>query len=110
MKTMFENMLTVIIMVVLLFVFSSIVASEIQIINARKIHTSAISQIQSSYYTVDINEMNNTLHNDYPGWNLKVEKLNSVKSRQDYKVILEYQIIIPVFNIIKEGVIEGYAR
>ena len=54
--------------------------------------------------------MNNTLHNDYPGWNLRVEKLNSVKSRQDYKVILEYQIIIPVFNITKEGVIEGYAR
>lgn len=110
MKMMFEHMVSVIIMIILLFIFTSIVMTEVQIVGARRIHTSAINQIQSSYYMVDINEMNNLLHKTYPSWNIKAEELKSVNSRKDYKVSLNYDVIIPVFNIKKSGIIEGYAR
>lgn len=110
MKTMFEHMITVIVMVIMLFIFTSIVMTEVQIVGARRVHASAINQIQSSYYAVDINALNDKLHETYPNWNLSSSLIESVNTRKDYKVKLDYEIMIPVFNIKKKGMIEGYAR
>lgn len=110
MKSMFENMITTIMMFLMLFVMVSIGTIELQIINARKIHSSVINQVQASYYAIDVNEINQKLKSEYPRWNIKIEELSSVNSRKDLLVTLDYEVLVPVFNIIKSGKIEGYAR
>lgn len=118
MKNIMEHMLTMIIMTLTLFVFACILFTEMQITTARSIHTSAVNQIQSSYYTVDIDEMNATLHEKYNQrdssgnymWNLSAYKVNSIKSRQDWVVTLDYAVYMPIFNRVKRGKIDGYAR
>lgn len=110
MKTMFENMITTMIMIVMLFVMVSIGTIELQIINARKIHSSIINQIQASYYMVDVNDINARLKSEYQNWNLDVKEISSVNSRKDLLVTLDYEVVVPVFNIVKSGRLEGYAR
>lgn len=118
MKNIMEHMLTTIIMVLTLFIFASIIFVDMEIITARTVHTSAINQIQSSYYTVDINDMNDTLHERYSQkdeagnylWNLSAYKTNSIASREDWVVRLDYAVYMPFFNITKRGSIDGFAR
>ena len=111
MKNIMEHMVTTLIMVVILFVFTSVMLCELQIENARNLHTTAVNQIQSSYYTADIDGINVQLQEKFgDGWSLTAEKINSVNSRQDYLVTLNYKVYMPIFNISKTGVIQGYAR
>lgn len=111
MKNIIEHMVTTLIMVIMLFIFTSIMLAELQIENARNIHTTAINQIQSSYYTADIDGINTQLQEKFgDGWSLTAEKINSVNSRQDYLVTLDYTVYMPVFNISKTGKLQGYAR
>lgn len=106
-----EHMVTTLIMIVILFVFTSIMLCELQIENARNIHTTAINQIQSSYYTADIEGVNLQLQEKFgDGWSLTATKINSVNSRQDYLVTLNYKVYMPIFNISRTGIIQGYAR
>lgn len=111
-----------------MFAFNSIMIGEMQIINARRLYTSAVNTIQSSYYTVIdwdaapttdenykykvVQSMNDKIHEKFnDNWKLSVEKEPStVPTREDVKVTLEYQVIVPIFNIVKTGTIEGYAR
>lgn len=111
MKNIMEHMVTTLIMIVILFVFTSIMLCELQIENARNIHTTAINQIQSSYYTADIEGVNLQLQEKFgDGWSLTATKINSVNSRQDYLVTLNYKVYMPIFNISRTGIIQGYAR
>lgn len=111
MKTMFDNMITIIIMIVFLFVLTSFAGViNVQISNARSLHASAISQLQSSHYTLDIEILNNKIKTEYPNWNLSVEEIKSVNARKDYIVRLNYDIVVPIFNLRKEATLEGYAR
>lgn len=110
MKHLFENMITMIIMVVLLFALSSLMVVNMQIQTARRIHAGVIEQYQTSYYTVDLDAINNEIQQQYPTWNVSVVEYSNVNSRKDAEITLTYDVAIPVFNLNKEGKIVGYAR
>lgn len=123
MKQIMEHMLTTILMVLTLFIFASILFVEMEIITARTIHTSAINQIQSSYYSVDIDKLNDSLHEKYSQkdkdgnylWNLSAREDSEGSSttsyaRKDWVVTLDYAVYMPFFNMTKKGKIDGYAR
>lgn len=108
MKNMIEHMTTMIVMVVLVFVFTIIISVGLQIMNARLIHTSAIEQIQSSYYNVSVDELNAQVND---GWNFEVKELMAINTRKDYEVTLHYLIQLPLFKKgAIRGVLVGYAR
>ena len=50
----------------------------------------------------------NITQND--GWYVKFNRMNKVGYRQTFKVSLHYIYVIPLFNLVEEGMIEGYAR
>lgn len=118
MKSMIEHMATTVIMVLFLLVFSSVLLAEMQITNARKVHSAALDKIETSYFTVDVTQMNDILHEQYSQkdaagnyyWNISVKDDTTLQTRQSYVVSLDYVVIVPVFNLKKTGTIEGYAR
>lgn len=110
MKTIFENMITEIILVLAVFVMSTFASVDMQVMTARRIHSSALEQIQASYYTANIDTMNDKLHEDHPSWSISIDELNTYNARKEYRVSLIYEIVVPMFNIKKAGVIEGFTR
>lgn len=110
MKHMFENMVSMIILVILMFVLSSLLIVNMQIQTARRVHASVIEQYQTSYYTVDLDAINDKLQKQYPDWQITATVLDNVKTRKDTEVTLTYYVVVPVFNITKQGTISGYAR
>lgn len=111
MKSMFDNFVSTIIFVVIVFAIACFSTVEMQIMTARQLHSSAINQIQSSYYMVDVSKINDKIHETYPdSWYIESSVINSVNSRQDRLVTMHYTIELPLFGINQEGVIEGYAR
>lgn len=118
MKNILEHLASIIIILILFMVFSSATIAEVQIKNARKIHSAALSQIQASYYTIDINEMNAILADNYPAkdedgnnyWYLETERLDSMDTRENYLVRLHYVVNVPFIGLKKTGIIEGQTR
>lgn len=110
MKHLFENMISMIILVILMFVLSSFLIVSMQIQTARRVHASAIEQYQTTYYTVDLDAINAQLQEQYPDWEITVKEIDSAKTRKDVEITLDYYVVVPVFNITKEGTITGYAR
>lgn len=99
MKSMFEYMGTMIIMIVISFSFISFMSIEIQEINARNYHTRVIENIQyNGDYTNAVNE-------DY-GDNIVL----SLQPDGIVKVTYSYDISVPIFGNIKPMDIVGYAR
>lgn len=110
MKSMFEYMTTMIVTMVLVFMFSVVISIGTQILNARLIHSIAIDNIEASYYNFDPNSL---LKDDlFKGWKFdKPKELSSVNTRKDYLVTLNYKINIPLIDAsINNLKIEGYAR
>lgn len=111
MKSMIETMVTTIVMVILLFVFSSIAASQMYIMGARRVHTSVINQLQSSYYQVSVDDLRDRVKAINSNWDLEVEEVSSVSNRKDYLVRLTYTVPVIFFSGgSNTGIIEGYAR
>ena len=111
MKSMFDNFVSTIIFTVIVFAIACFSTVEMQIMSARQIHSSAINQIQSSYYMVDINAINDKIHENYPDtWYIESTVINSVNSRQDRLVTMHYTVDLPLFGVSQSGIIEGYAR
>lgn len=110
MKQIFENMVSEIIVIIILFVLNTYTLIDSQVLTARRIHASAMDQIQASYYTVNVDDLNERIHEKYPKWTLSIEPLSTYKTRKEYRVVLVYQVAIPLFNIVKPGIIEGYVR
>ena len=112
MKSIFDNFVSTIFFVIIVFVISSFTIVEMQLMSARHIHASAINQIQSSYYMVDIDKINEKIKELYPGgdWFIESKVISAINNRQDRLVTLHYKVYLPLFSIEKEGVIEGYAR
>ena len=111
MKNLYEHMVTAMVMVLLMFAFTSIMVGEMQVVNARRLFTSAVNTILSSYYTANVDSMNDKIHEVFGDtWNLSVEGYDTVETRKDVKVKLTYTVTVPIFGIVKDGTIEGYAR
>lgn len=110
MKSLIETFVSCFFLVLIVFTISSFSVAGMQIMTARHYHTSIINQIQASYYGVDIQAINNKLHETCPNWNVTSTVVKSVNNRQDRMVTLTYEVVLPLFNIKKEGRIDGYAR
>lgn len=110
MKNLFEGYISTTILAFMVFVIISLFGMETQVITARRVHASAIEQVQNSYYTVDMADLNNRIHEQYPSWEISAEPVDLTNGRQDWIVTLDYTVTVPLFNVTKEGRIQGYAR
>ena len=110
MKGIIETFVGCVYLVLVVFTIACFSITGMQIMIARHYHTSVINQIQASYYEVDVNAINERLHEVCPNWNISSTVVNSVNNRQDRLITLSYEISMPLFNITKKGKIDGYAR
>ena len=107
MKTIVEQMTTMIILSISVLIFTFIMIISLQILNARLIHDSGIEKIQASYYTITVDDLNKNLKDN---WYFEINELSSINTRKDYEVALNYVINIPLINNDLKGRIVGYAR
>lgn len=107
MKTIIEHMTTMIMMFILVFIFSAILTIGLQISNARLIHTSTIEKLQSSYYNIEIEELNAGLYED---WYFEIKEISNINTRRDFEVALNYNIKMPLMKKGISGRMVGYAR
>ena len=99
MRSMFEYMGTMIVMILISFIFMSFISIEMQEIAARNYHTRVVETIE---YAGDYeNEVNN---NYGDGISLTLNQDNTIK------VVYNYQIKTPFFGTINAKEIIGYAR
>ena len=99
MKTMFENMVSLIVMMILVFLFTGIISIENQVINARNIHSRVIELYQNSFHHLSSEDFNKEIKNGY------IEINNS--DCDEYEVIYTYDVTIPFINIIDTQRIVG---
>lgn len=102
MKTMFENMISLIAMMVLVFVFTGIISIETQVINARNIHSRVIDLYQSSYHHLSSSDFNSQIKNGY----IQINEADY----DEYEIVYTYDVAIPFLNIIDTQRIVGYAK
>lgn len=102
MKTMFENMISLIIMMILVFVFTGIISIETQVINARNIHSRVIELYQDSYHFLSSDDFNRQLRKG----NIEINEADY----GEYEVIYSYDVTIPFLNIVDTQRIVGYAK
>lgn len=101
MKTLFENMISMIVMVLIMFCFISVVSIQFQTIKASNIHTSALEAIQNSYYEINEDYLNNKIDNGY----FEISDLQNGK-----QVVYHYNVSLPFVKYEKESEISGIAR
>lgn len=102
MKTMFENMITLIVMMILVFVFTGIISIETQVINARNIHSRVIELYQDSYHSLSAEDFNRKITNG----NIQINEAEY----DEYEVVYSYDVTIPFLNIKDTQRIVGYAK
>ncbi|MCI9126357.1 MAG: hypothetical protein HFG28_04090 [Eubacterium sp.] len=95
-------------------VFASIISSNNQVCDARDFYNVVVNRIEDSNCNNEV-VIQCTEEAKEKGYDLTVKDL-TIYSEQPSKFIkLEYQVVIPVFQLLgekfnKQGVIEGYAR
>lgn len=110
MDSIFKNYVGIILTFLGFYILASIGFVQMQVTGARRLHTAVVSQVQSSYYAVDIDAINDKIHESYPNWQVTSTVVNSVNNRQDRLITLNYNIVLPLFGIETTGQIDGYAR
>lgn len=99
MKSIFEYMVSIFIMIILSLVFISFISIEMQIVGARNYHTRVIEMIQNDYDYENID-------NDKYGNNFDFELMND----NTLKVTYIYDIKTPFFGTFEGHKLVGYAR
>lgn len=102
MKTMFENMISLIVMMILVFVFSGVISIETQVINARNIHSRVIELYQNSNHTLSSSYFNDAISNG--------EITINSKEEGETEIIYTYGVNIPFINVKDSYRIVGYAK
>ena len=110
MKSLIEHMITEIILITIIFIFTAFTIVDMQTLAARRVHTAAIDQMQASYYSINEDDFNEKLHEKYPNWNITFTELNTLNTRKEYLITLDYEVVMPILNLKKHGTLEGYAR
>lgn len=102
MKTMFENMISLIVMMIFVFIFTGIITIETQVINARNIHARVMDLYQSSNHILSESYFNNSLSNGHVS-------INSINDKET-EIIYSYDISVPFINSIDEYRVVGYTK
>lgn len=102
MKTMFENMISLIVMMIFVFIFAGIISIETQVINARNIHARIVELYQSSNHILNESYFNSSLENGYVS-------INNIDGKET-EIIYNYSISVPFINTIDEYRVVGYTK
>lgn len=102
MKTMFENMVSLIVMMILVFLFTGIISIETQVINARNVHSRVVELYQESFHYLSSEDFNKQLKNGY----IDINDCDY----DEYEVTYTYDVTIPFLNITDTQRIVGYAK
>lgn len=99
MRSIFEYMASMIIMILISFIFVSLLFIEMQIVKARNYHTSVIENIQNvgDYENLDFSDFDD---------NFNFELIDD----STLKVTYQYEINTPFFGSLKTKTLVGYAR
>lgn len=109
MKSIFSHMTSFLIWVVMLASVSVIVICGMKIENAGRFHALVIDRVESSYYNKEVIDEAYQKAKEY-GYHLEIEDQTVYDDRKDVKVSLTYQIRLPIFNVITQETLVGYAR
>lgn len=109
MKSLFENFVNTVIFILMIFTIAGFTMTEMQVMTARHMHTSVVNQYQTSYHTIDIDAINQQLHETFPKWEFTITPVNSMPNSETVVVTLKYNVVLPVFGIEKTAEIDGYA-
>lgn len=110
MKNLIDNYVTVVLFTFLFYLLVSFGVVQMQIVGARHLHVGVIDTIQSSYFNVSIDQINDEIQSMYPSWYVEVEPVEAVANRKSQLVRLCYEVVWPLVGIKKEGTLEGYAK
>lgn len=99
MRSMFEYMGTMIVMIIVSFIFMSFISVELQVVSSRNYHTRVVESIEYS------GDYESAVNNDYgEGINLILNDDNTIKVTYNYKVSA------PLLGELEASEIVGYAR
>lgn len=109
MKMMIEHALTTILIVVGALIFAGIISVNLQISSAKQFHKEVVDRIETTNFSPVaigscVEEANKA---DYT---LLVADKSVYDYKKSMKVTMFYQIKLPLLGIIKEGMLEDYAR
>lgn len=102
MKTMFDNMVSLIIMMILVFVFTGFISIETQVINARNTHSRVVELYQNSFHNLSATDFNKEIKNGHIEIN--------PSDLDEYEVVYTYDVSIPFLNITDTQRIVGYSK
>lgn len=102
MKTMFENMVSLIAMMILVFVFTGFISIETQVINARNVHSRVVELYQNSFHNLTSSDFNKQLKNGY----IDIKP----SDYDEYEIVYTYNVDIPFLNIVDTQRIVGYTK
>lgn len=122
MKMTIETFVSVLIIAIGVLVFGQLVNEHAQINEARNYHSEVIDRLESSHFNksvindikAEIKQLNSESGKNYSLYLTEItEDGDSVTIYDDYTIIrvrLNYTVSIPIFGVIDEGIISGYAR
>lgn len=122
MKITIDSFLSIIIVAIAVLICGQLINEHAQINEARNYHSEIIDRIETSYFNpsviTDIEREINELNKEGKGYTLSLVDVTSDASEEDtiytdnkiMRVILNYNVSIPLFGVIDEGVISGYAK
>lgn len=109
MKSIIPTILAILGITLTALVAATVITFQLQITSARNFHAGVIDQIQSAYYNEQT--INNCIAKAQDhGYKLFVSDATVYQDRKNVLVSMEYTTQMPLFNIQKTSVIEGYAK
>ena len=93
MKSLFQHMIDIVVLIIMFFMFASLLQTELQIKEARDVHASAIQAVQASYYDQEtITKLNEQIHQDYPdSWVLSIQEVTGLDEKGNVTLSVLYQ-------------------
>lgn len=108
MKSMPKFIATVVVFVIAILVCISLIFAAIALANARIYHNDVIADLEASYF--DDTVMSNRIQAaEEKGYALSITKEQNMSSTEHYKVVLCYDLILPLFGKVHTGELVGYA-
>ena len=125
MKMLFENFVSTLVLVFMVFAVCCLTLGSMQTQVARRIHTYVINEVSSSYYQVSVDEINKSLEDaGIKNWKVNVCEItdpvcndstaynnhSGISERKTWKVVLDYKTYIGLFDVVNNGRLVGYAN
>lgn len=122
MKITIDSFLSILIVAIAVLICGQLINEHSQINEARNYHSEVIDRLETSYFNpsviADIEDEIKQLNSEGKGYTISITDVTEDVSEENtiytenriMRVILNYNVSIPLFGVIDEGVISGYAR